>query len=177
MVNTSADDADTMVDDEPTVLPEQGQEMRGHTPRPQPPAPAPRPHTLEPPPRPRTPETNTLSGLEFLGLLTPQKPCPGAPTLQEAEAAGNTLDVDVEQQLRGKLAGGDSLPDVPLPDVPLPDVSLPDVPLPDVPLPDVPLSEVRPDGSVGEVWTRPRVAEEACVWARVGFLSCEFPLL
>jgi hypothetical protein len=27
MVNTSADDADTMVDNEPTVLPEQGQEM------------------------------------------------------------------------------------------------------------------------------------------------------
>jgi len=49
MVNTSGDDADTLVDDEPTVLPEhgqemeQGQEMREHTPRPQPPAPAPRP--------------------------------------------------------------------------------------------------------------------------------------
>jgi hypothetical protein len=45
MVNTSGDDADTMVDDEPTVLPEQrrdmgqGQEMREHTPWPQPPAP------------------------------------------------------------------------------------------------------------------------------------------
>jgi hypothetical protein len=39
MVNTSADDADTMVDDEPTVQPERGQEMREHTPRPQPPAP------------------------------------------------------------------------------------------------------------------------------------------
>jgi len=43
MVNTSADDADTMVDNERTVLPEQGQEMREHTPRLQPPAPAPRP--------------------------------------------------------------------------------------------------------------------------------------
>jgi hypothetical protein len=32
MVNTSADDVDTMVDDEPTVLPEQGQEMHDHTP-------------------------------------------------------------------------------------------------------------------------------------------------
>ena len=41
MVNTSADDADTMVDDQPTVLPGQGQEMRDHTPRPQPPAPCP----------------------------------------------------------------------------------------------------------------------------------------
>jgi hypothetical protein len=38
MVNTSADDADTMVNDEPTVLPAQGQEMRsiphGHNLRP-----------------------------------------------------------------------------------------------------------------------------------------------
>jgi hypothetical protein len=63
MVNTSPDDADTMVDDELTVLPEQGQEMREHTPRPQPPAPAPWPHTPEPSPQPRTPETHTLSGL------------------------------------------------------------------------------------------------------------------
>jgi len=182
MVNTSADDADTMVDDEPTVLPEQCQEIREHTPRPQPPAPSPRPHTLEPPPRPRTSETHTLRGLEFLGLVIPQKPPPAAPTLREAEAAGNTSDVCVQQQLLGKSAGGDSLPDVPLPDVPLqdvhlPDISLPDVPLPDVPLPDVPLPEMLPDGSVGDEWTSPRVAEEACVCVRVGFLSCEFPLL
>ena len=33
MVHTLADDADTMVDDQPTVLPEQGQEMREHTPQ------------------------------------------------------------------------------------------------------------------------------------------------
>jgi hypothetical protein len=102
--------------------------------------------------------------------VTPQKPRPVAPTLREGEAAGNTSDVDVEQQLLGKLAGGDCLPDgplpdvpladvplpdvplpdVPLPDVPLPDVPFPDVPLPDVPLPVVPLPEARPDGSVGE---------------------------
>jgi len=119
--------------------------MREHTPRPQPPAPAPRPQTPEPPPRPRTPETHTLSGLECLGLLTPQKPRPAAPTLQEAEAAGNTSDVDVEQQLFGESVGGDGLPDGPLPDVPVPDV-----PLPDIPLPDVPLPAARPVGSVGE---------------------------
>jgi len=160
MVNTSADNIDTMVDDGPTVLPEQGQEMCEHTPRPQPLAPAPRPQTPEPPPRPRTPETHTLSGLEFLGLVTPQNPRPAAPTLREAEAAGNTSDVDVEQQLPGESAGGDGLPDGPLPDVPLPDGSLPDVPLPDVPRPDVPLPDVPLrdvplpeaclDGSVGE---------------------------
>jgi len=151
MVNTSADDADTVVDDEPNVLPEQGQEMeRGQemhdrTPGPQPSAPAPRPQTPEPPSLPHTPETHTLGGLEFFGLVKPQKPRPAAPTLREAEAAGNPSDVDLEQQLLGKSAGGDTLPDVPLPDVPLPDV-----PIPDVPLPDVPRPEARPHGSVGE---------------------------
>jgi hypothetical protein len=87
MVNTSADNADTMVDDEPSVVPEQGQEMREHTPWPQPPAPAPRQLTPEPPPRPRPPETHTLSGLEFLWLATPQEPRPAAQTLREDEAA------------------------------------------------------------------------------------------
>jgi len=72
MVNTSAVDADTMVEDEPTVLPELGQEIREHTPRPQPPAPAPWPQTPAPCPQPRTPETYTLCGLEFLWLVTPQ---------------------------------------------------------------------------------------------------------
>jgi len=135
MVNSLADDADTMVDNEPTVLPEQCQEMREHTPWPQPPEPAPRPHTLEPPPLPRTPETNTLSGLQVLRLVTPQKLCQAAHTLREAEAARNTSDVDVEQQLLGESAGGDSPPNVPHWNVPLPDVTVP---------------EARPDGSVGE---------------------------
>jgi hypothetical protein len=151
MVNTSADDADTMVEDEPSVLPEQrqemeqGQDMSEHSPRTQPPAPSPLPRTPEPPPRPRTPETHTRSELEFLRLLTPQKHRPVAPTLREAEAAGNTSTVDVEQQLPSESADGDSLPDVPHPDVPLPDVPLPDVPLPDVPLPDVLEPEARSD--------------------------------
>jgi hypothetical protein len=35
MVNPEADDADTMVDNQPTMLPEQGQEMGEHTPQPQ----------------------------------------------------------------------------------------------------------------------------------------------
>jgi hypothetical protein len=96
MVNPSADDADTMVDNQPTVLPELGQEMREDIPRPKPPTPAPRPKTPEPRPRPQTPETHTLSGLEFLGHVTPQKPRPAAPTLREADAPGNILDVDVE---------------------------------------------------------------------------------
>jgi len=99
IVNTLADDADSMVNDEPTVLPEQGQVMRERTPRPQPLAPAPWPQTLEPPPQAQTPDTYTLSGLEFFGLVTQQKPRPAVPNLREAEAAGNTSDVNVEQQL------------------------------------------------------------------------------
>jgi hypothetical protein len=39
MINTSADDVDTMVDNQPIVLPEQGQEMLEHTPWPQTPDP------------------------------------------------------------------------------------------------------------------------------------------
>ena len=50
MVNISADDVDTMVDNQPIVLLEQGQETREHTPLPQPPAPATRAQTLEPRP-------------------------------------------------------------------------------------------------------------------------------
>jgi hypothetical protein len=100
------------------------------------------------------------------------------PTLRQAEAVGNTSDVDVNQQLLIESADGDSLSDVPLlnvplPEVPLPDVPLPDVPLPDVPLPDVPLPEVRPVGSVGEESTSPRGAEEAMVVAfGIGLGSC-----
>jgi hypothetical protein len=63
MVNTLADDADTMIDNEPAMLPKQGQEMREHNLQPQPPAPAPQPQTPEPPPPPQTLETHALSRL------------------------------------------------------------------------------------------------------------------
>jgi len=62
-VNSSADDVNPMVDDQPIVLPEQGQEMCEHTPWRQPPAPAPQPHTPEPGSRPRTLQSHPLSGL------------------------------------------------------------------------------------------------------------------
>ena len=75
--------------------------------------------------------------------MTPQKPRPAVPTLREAEAAGNTSDVNVNQQLLSESAGGDSLCDVPLH--------------------DAPLSEARLDGSVGEESTSPRVAEKEMV--------------
>jgi len=153
MVNTWADDVDTMVDDQPIVLPEQGQEMREHTPPPRPMAPAPWPQTLDSRPQPQTPETHPLSGLEHLGPVTPQKPRPAVPTLGDADAAGNTSDVDVDQQLPIESAGGDSLPDVTLCNVPHPDVHLCDAPLP----------EARPDGSVGEEWLSPHVAEGVMV--------------
>jgi len=106
MANKSADDVDTTVDDQRIVPPEQGQVMREHTPHVQLPAPV---------PQPPNPQTHPLSGLENSGLVMPQEPQPAVPTLQEAEAAGITSDVDVDQQLLIESTGGDSLPDVPLP--------------------------------------------------------------
>jgi len=93
MVNTSADDVDTMLEDQAIVLPEIGQGLR--EPRPQSPAPAPHPQTPERRPRPRPSETYPLCGLEHVALVTPQKPRAVVPTLQETEAARNTSDVDV----------------------------------------------------------------------------------
>jgi len=78
LVNTSADDVDTMADDQPIVLPAQGQEMRENTPWPQPPGPAPGPQTPEPRPQPRTAETHPLRGWEFLWLVTLQTSPSGA---------------------------------------------------------------------------------------------------
>ena len=182
VVNTVADNTDTMVDDEPTMLPEHGQELHEHTPLPQPLVRAPRPQPPEPPPQPKTTVNNTVYRRERLERVTPQKPRPVAPTLREVEAAGNTSDVDVEQQLLGESAWANglpncTLPDLPLPDVPPTDIPLPDVPLANVPLTDVPLPEANLDGSVGEKWTSPCISEEACVWVRVVFLSWQFPLL
>ena len=57
------------------------------------------------------------------------------PTLREAEASGNTSDLNVDQQLLSKSAGGDNPPNTPLPFVTLPDDSH---------------AEARPDGSVVE---------------------------
>jgi len=48
MADTSADDADAIVDVQPILLPGRGQEMCEHSPRPQPPAAAPPSQTLEP---------------------------------------------------------------------------------------------------------------------------------
>jgi hypothetical protein len=78
------------------------QKMCEHTPQLQPPPPAPWPQSSEHCPRPQTPETHSLSGLEKFGLVTPQKPRPAVPSLQKAEAAGNTSDVDVDKQLLGQ---------------------------------------------------------------------------
>jgi len=182
MVNSSADDVHIMVDNQPTVRREQGQEMREHTTPPPLPASAPQPQTPEPRQRPQTPETHPLSWLEFWRLLTPQIPHPATPTLKEAKTAGNTADVDVEQQLLVESAADKSLPSVSLPNVPLSDIPLSDVPLPNVPVSNVPLPkislpEARPGGSVDMKWTSPCITEEACVRIRVWFLFCGFSLL
>jgi len=143
-VHTLAADVDTIVDNQRIMPPEQGQAMGEHTPWPDPPVPATPPQTPDLRPQPRMRETHPLGGLLDLGLATPQKPRLAVPSPREAEAAGNTPDVDVDQQLLGESADGDSLPDVPIPDIPLP---------------DIPPPEARPDGSVGKEWIRTHVAE------------------
>jgi len=97
MVHSSADDVDAMVEDQLIVLPEEGQEMREHCPQPHPLAPAPRPETLESLPWPQPPQPHPLSGLEILWCVRLQNPGPAVPTLPEAEAAGISWDVDVDQ--------------------------------------------------------------------------------
>jgi len=96
VLNTSSDDADTMVDVQAIVLSEQGQETREDLPRPWPLEPAQWPPSTEPCLQPWTPETHPLGGLEDLGLVTPQKHRPVVPSLWEPKAAGNTSDVDVD---------------------------------------------------------------------------------
>jgi hypothetical protein len=108
MVNTSADDVANMVDDQPIVLPEQPQEMYAYIPWPQPTAPAPLPQTPDRCPQPLTLETDPISGLYHLGFVMPLKPRPAVPALQEAEAAANTSDVKLDQQLRIESAGANS---------------------------------------------------------------------
>jgi len=115
MVNTSADDVYTMVDDQPFVLPDQGQEIYEYTPWLQPPASASWPKAPEPCPRPRTPQNHPFIGREFLGLLISLTNGPAVPTLRVAETAGNPSDMDVDQQLLHASAGGNSLPNLPLP--------------------------------------------------------------
>ena len=78
IVNTSAHDVDTIIDDQPIVLPAQGQEMSEHTPLPQPLASAPRSQTVDPRPPPQTPETHPLGGLEFLVLCDAAKTSPSS---------------------------------------------------------------------------------------------------
>jgi len=68
-----------------------------------------------------------------------EKPPAAVQTFWEAEAAGNTADVDVDWHQLIHSVLGDSLPGVPLPDVPPPDV----------PLTHVPRPEAHPDRSVG----------------------------
>jgi len=76
MVNALANDVGTMVEDQPMVLPDQGQEMCEHTQWPQLLGPAPYPQTAEPRRWPQTTETHTLGGRECSRLVTPQKTSP-----------------------------------------------------------------------------------------------------
>jgi len=120
MVNILANNADTKVDDQAIVLPDHGQEIREHTPRPQPLAPAPWTKSPDTPTRPRTLEIHRFCGLENIELGIPQKTRPAVPTVQEAETAGTTSNVDMDHQLLIESACGDNRSNLPLPNVHLP---------------------------------------------------------
>jgi hypothetical protein len=53
-----------------------------------------------------------------------QNSLPALPTLGEAEAAGNTYGVNVDEQLVGESAGDEWLSDVHLPNIPHADANL-----------------------------------------------------
>jgi hypothetical protein len=91
VVNTSADDVDTMGDDQPIEQSEPGQEMRMHTTWPQHLVHAPGPQTMEPRPRPPTLGTNLLCWPAHLGLVTPQQPRPVVLTQHKLSEPGNHL--------------------------------------------------------------------------------------
>jgi len=173
IVNTSADDANTMVDDEPTVLPEQGQDMCQHTPRPQPPAPAPRPQTLEPSPRPGTLETPTLSGLEFLGIVTPQKTslsgANSARSWGSRKHLGCWCGAAATRQI-GRWRQSPRWPSLGCPS--------PRCPSHGNPSPRWPSAWCRsPWRAPGWLGTWGVNQSSRCIWVRVGFLSGEFALL
>jgi hypothetical protein len=167
MVCTSVYDVDNIVDDQPTVLPRQGKEMHELTPRPQ---------SQEPLARPPTPEPHALSPLEFLGLVKPQIPHLVALNLLKSEAARNTSNVDVEQQLLSTMSVGDNLSNVTLAEVLLRAVFFPVVSLPNVPLPDVSLTEMDPDGLGGQGRTSSLFAGKVCVQVEVMYMSAKLPL-
>jgi len=49
------------------------------------------------------------------------------PTLQEADAAGNCSDMEVDQQLLGETEGGHNFTHDPVPDIPVVNILLPNV--------------------------------------------------
>jgi len=147
MVNQSADNVDTIVEDQPIVLPEQGQKMWEHNQW---------PHSPECRTWPWTPETHPFSKLEHLGLVRPPKPRSVVPTLREVDDAWNTSDVDVALQI-GRLSQCPRHPAL-------------QCPSPQCPSPwGAPGCLCRPGMSQS---LRSRGGDGCCVWVRVGFLSC-----
>jgi hypothetical protein len=61
--------------------------------------------------------THYLSVFNLVGHMTLRQHHPAMPTPAEAETAGNTLGVDVDQQLLNDSAGGDNFTKVSLPKV------------------------------------------------------------
>ena len=145
MVYSSADNLDTMIDDQTSVLPEHVQEMREHTPRPQYPAPAPRPQTPEPRPLPWTPKLIPPVGWRIWGFWRHKNiawRCPVCEKLRQPETPRMWMCI-------GSGSGNRQVATV------CPNVHLPNIPLPEAPL----------VGSVSEEWTSPAIVEEGMVVA------------
>ena len=79
--NSSADNVDTMEDDQLILQPEQSQKLREHTLRPQLPVHAPSPQTPQHRLWPWTPLTHPVTGIEVWRHVTPEEPHPAVPTL------------------------------------------------------------------------------------------------
>jgi hypothetical protein len=90
IVNTSADDVDLMVDNQPIILPAQCKEMCKDSLQHQPLAAGPWPLSREPHPGPHPPESHPLSRLHNVDLVTAQNPRPAVATLNDTDAARST---------------------------------------------------------------------------------------
>jgi len=130
MVNTSPDDADTMVYNQGTMLPEQGQEMRENTPWLEPLAPALRPQTPEPCPPPQTPVTHPISGLKFLVPVTPRITSPSGANSGRSRGSRKHLGCRCGYPATWWIARCLQSPQCPSPQCPSPQWSSPQCPSP-----------------------------------------------
>jgi len=159
MVDTSADHVDTIVDDMPIVLPELVQEMREHTSRWQPPAPTPRPQSQEPRQWPRTPRDSSPRWARVSGACDVVKTTPGGAFSVRSWGSRNNLRCGCGSAPAWWIGRWWQSPCCPSPRCP------------------TPCGAPRWLGrwAVNQSLNC-RGGDGCCVWVRVGFLSCWFPL-